>query len=390
MDSQLNIKRVALLVDTSTGWGRNIIRGVDRFARERGSWELDVRPYAQVDYIPLSSRWEGDGVIARVASDHMAADLAATGLPVVNVSSLPLKNYVYPQVIANFRNAGRLAAQHFMDRGFRHFAFCGPGKGPHSVFSLQAGFSDALVENGFFCRYLELPGARVSPEQRQDRIIKWLRDQQFPLALFAWSIDAPREVIGACRYEGIRVPEEVAVACSGSMDELILQVAHPSVSCVVTPETSIGYAAADLLAKKMADRSKAVFSDQTILIEPSHVEVRESSDVLAIDDEGLVKALRFMREHVSAGVSVDQVALHAGMSRRTLEQKMKRLMQRSPADEIRILRLNQAKQLLQSTMLSIPEVSERSGFGTVEHFITFFKKSTGVTPLQYAKKNRIL
>jgi len=389
MDRQSNFKRVALLIDTSTGWGRNIIRGIDRFARERGQWELEVQPYAQLDNIPLPPRWKGDGVIARVASDRMADDLAATGLPVINVSSLPLKNHVYPRVIANFRNAGRLAASHFMERGFRHFAFCGPGKGPHSVFSLQAGFSDVLVENGLVCRYLELPGARVSPKQRQDRIVKWLRGQQFPLALCAWSIDAPRDVIRACRHEGLRVPEEVAVVCSGSMDELILQVAHPSVSCVVTSETSIGYAAAELLSKKMAGCSKTVFSDQTIVIEPSHVEVRESSDVLAIDDEGLVKAVRFMRENVSAGVSVDQVARHAGMSRRTLEQKMKRLMQRSPADEIRLLRLNQAKQLLQSTMLSIPEVAVRSGFGTVEHFITFFRKRTGATPLQYAKKNRV-
>jgi LacI family transcriptional regulator len=387
MARRKTIKRVAILVDTSTGWGRDIIRGIDRYAREVGEWELEVQPYAQVDYMPLPPHWEGDGIIARIAGERMAMELTATGLPVVNVSSIPLQKTQFPRVIANFESAGRLAASHFIERGFCNFAYCGPGEGPHSSFRLQAGYSDALVEKGFFCRFLEMPSKRISPARRQEILLKLVREQDLPLAVFAWSIDAPREIVRACRHGGISVPEEVAVASSASMNELILQVVHPSISCVVTPETSIGYVAAELLSSMMRTKN-FVQKDRTLSIEPSHVEVRESSDVLAVHDPGLVKALRYMRNHAITGISVEDVAQHSGLSRRVLEQKMKHFLQRAPAEEIRLVRLNQAKHLLQSTMLSIPDVAEKSGFGTVEHFIAFFRKTTGMTPLQYAKKNR--
>lgn len=380
-------KRIAVLVDTSTGWGRNIICGVDRFGRESGDWELEVQPYAQVDYMPLPPHWKGDGVIARVAGERMARELIETGLPVVNVSSIPLQGIRFPRVIANFENLGRLAATHFMERGFFNFAYCGPEDGPHSSFLLQTGYADALADKGYSCRVMQMPGKRISPGRRQEMLLKLIREQDRPLAVFAWSIDAPREIISACRQGGISVPEEVAVASSASMDELILQVMYPSISCVVTPETSIGYAAAELLRNIMRARN-FVQPDWTLRIEPSHVEVRESSDVLAVHDPGVVKALSYMKNHAVAGISVEEVARHAGLSRRALEQKMKHFLQRTPAEEIRLIRLNQAKYLLQSTMLSIPDVSEKSGFGTVEHFITYFRKTTGITPLQYAKKNR--
>lgn len=381
-------KRVALLIDTSTGWGRNIIRGVSRYEREAGDWDLTLQPYAQVDYIPLPARWSGDGIIARVAGQKMAAELAGTGLPVVNVSSLELPcGITFPRVIAEFASAGRMAAEHLIERGFVNFAYCAPAGAPDSSGFLHAGYASRLSESGFPCRFLEIPGQSVSLEQRQDRVLEWVLQQERPLAVFAWSIDAPHEIIEACYAGNICIPEEVAVISSASMDELILQVMNPSVSCVVTPESSIGYSAAEMLSRMMAGGRRKK-NPQTLLIPPSHVEVRESSDVLKVSDPALVKALRFMRDFAVQGIRVEEVARQAGLSRRSLEQKMQTVLHRSPAEELRQIRLNHARELLRSTMLPIPDVAERSGFGTVEHFITFFRKASGVTPLQYAKKNR--
>lgn len=381
-------KQVALLIDTSTGWGRNIIRGIDRYAREVGNWDLSLQPYAQTDYIPLPVRWSGDGVIARVAGQKMADELMHSGLPVVNVSNLPLApETTFPKVIADFVNAGRLAAEHFVERGFRKFAYCATANAPNSSFCLQQGYSGFLREKGFPCEFMEIPLKRMTPERRQDFVLEWIRRQDRPLAILAWSIDAPHEIIGACYAGNINIPEEVAILSSASASELILKVMNPAVSCVVAPETSIGYAAAKMLGKLMTRKTRTKNSP-TVLIQPSHVEVRGSSDVLQIGDLSLVKAIRFMNEHSTGRICVDEVASHVGLSRRSLEQKMQRIMKRSPAEEIRQIRLNYARQLLRTTMLSVPDVAERSGFGTVEHFITFFRKAVGVTPLQYAKNNR--
>ena len=379
---------MALLIDTSTGWGRNIIRGVDRYAKEVGNWELSVQPYAQVNHIPLPPNWSGDGVIARIASEKMADDLKKSRIPVVNVSSIELSGFSTPRVIPHFEHIGKLVAEHFIERGFRNFAFCGYLEEQYSSFGQYYGFSSTLKKCGFPCEILRTPRTKPSPAKQQERLLKWLRRQERPLAIFAWSIDAPREIAAACRYGGIPVPEEVAIVSGASPDELILQVENPSISCVATSERSIGYSAAGLL-KRMMDNSKSVARDKTLVIEPSHVEERASSDIMAVQDPELVKALRYIRETVSASIGVDDVARHAGLSRRSLEQKMRKKMQRSPGEEIRLVRLLRAKSLLCSTHLAIPDVAEKSGFGTVEHFITFFRKETGLTPLQYSKTYHI-
>lgn len=380
-------KNVALLIDTATGWGRNIIRGVDRYAREVGDWDISIQPNSQVDCISLPARWKGDGVIARIACDQMAKELKTAHLPVVNISSISLKGCNYPRVISNFPAVGAMAANHFIELGFSHFAFCAPAGPPFTHKLIYDGFVRQLSEAGFGCDELSLPNDRIYTDKQQDAILDWLKKREFPLAVFAWSIDAPHAIIRACHAGGILIPDQVAVVSSASLNELILQVINPAVSCVVTPETTIGYEAAQLLDQLMD--AKKILRDRSVhYVNPTHVEMRASSDVLQVDDPALIKAVRFMQKHASEGIQVDHVAAYAGLSRRALEQKMQRLMRRSPAEELRQIRLQLARECLERSNLSIPDVAERAGFGTVEHFIVFFKKATGLTPLQYAKKNR--
>lgn len=381
-------KKIALLVDTATGWGRNIIRGVDRYAREMGDWDLTLQPYSQVDYIPVPVRWKGDGIIARVGSERMARDLAKTGLPIVNVSSLTLEGYEFPRVISNFRGIGQMAADHFIDQGFTHFGFCAPEDPPAVAQTIYEGFAAQLAAQDFECGRLALAPGRGHPEKQQDAVIDWLDQTPRPMAILAWSIEAPHVVIQACYAAGIAIPDEVAVLSSASLNELILQVMNPAVSCVVTPESTIGHEAARIL-NQMIDDEVPVDATSVTRVDPTHIEIRASSDVLQIDDRIVVKAIRFIQDNATKGIQVQDVARHAGLSRRSLEERMRRYIRRSPAEEIRLLRLNRARELLEGTSLPIPEVAERAGFGTVEHFIVFFKKATGLTPLQYAKRNRL-
>lgn len=380
-------KNILLLIDTATGWGRNIVRGVDRYAREAGDWDLSIQVSSQVDYLPIPPRWKGDGVIARIACEKMAKSLKKANLPTVNISSISLRGCNYPRVISNFPKIGRMAAKHFIERGFLHFAFCAPEGPPYVHQLICEGYVAELANAGFECEILTLPQTPVYTARQQDALAGWLRKRTFPLAVFAWSVEAPQAIIRACHAAGILLPDEIAVVSSASLNELILQVINPAVSCVVTPETSIGYEAASLL-DGLINRNEISRDASVRYVDPTHVEIRASSDVLQIGDASVVKAMRFMQKHAAEGIQVADVAAHAGLSRRALEQKMQRLMRRSPAEELRQIRLQIARECLERSSLSIPEVAERAGFGTVEHFIVFFKKATGLTPLQYAKKNR--
>ena len=116
---------VAVLVDTSTGWGRRLIRGVIRYSDKHGPWHLTVQPCGQADYLPLPHGWAGHGVIARIGSLRMVRALTATRLPVINVSAIDLPDNPFPQIITDYHEQANLAVQHFRDRGFCHFAYSG-------------------------------------------------------------------------------------------------------------------------------------------------------------------------------------------------------------------------------------------------------------------------
>jgi len=383
-------KRIGILIDTATGWGRNIIRGINGYACEAGNWDLLARHYLQTDYIELPPQWNCQGVIARIASPRMAGELAKTGLPVVNVSSLPLDPDPFPRVLVNFNLSGRLAAEHLLDLGFSSFAFCAPAGAPSASKELYAGYQSALEENGFVPhQHSWRQGKSATPSRNAGRMLEWLRKQTFPLAILTWSVETPHDIVEACHLGGIAIPEEVAIISNASADELLLQIGSPPVSCVDSPETAVGYTAAELLNRMMTTGDPEPFAGKRILIDPSHVAARESTDILQLKDPGLVKAIRYIRENALGGITVGDVAKHTGLSRRSLEQKMRSQMHRSPAEEIRLIRLNRAKDLLRNSLLPVADVAESAGFGTVEHFITSFRKTVGLTPLQYARKHRL-
>ena len=61
--------RVALLVDTSTSWGRRIIAGVHHYIRGTGGWQVFVEARGLEESLEVPCGWESDGVIARVSSE---------------------------------------------------------------------------------------------------------------------------------------------------------------------------------------------------------------------------------------------------------------------------------------------------------------------------------
>ena len=82
--------RIAVLVDTSTSWGRRLVTGINNYTRKHGPWQLFVEARGLEERIRVPHGWRGEGIIARVGSEAMARDLRAHRLPVVNVSGITL------------------------------------------------------------------------------------------------------------------------------------------------------------------------------------------------------------------------------------------------------------------------------------------------------------
>jgi LacI family transcriptional regulator len=103
----------------------------------------------------------------------------------------------------------------------------------------------------------------------------------------------------------------------------------------------------------------------------------------------VVKALSFLRQNPAVQLRVEEVARHAGISRRVLERRFVELLNRTPADEIRRVHLERARQLLVETDMPLSQVAEMAGFASQAYFSDLFRRQLGVTPNQYRRKNRV-
>lgn len=368
-----------MLVDSSTMWGRGVIRGIHQYSNKQGGWHLFAEPRGVEQRRWLPKGWKGDGVIARVGFPELAAQLCGMRLPVVNVSGISLPKIRFPRVAADQDAAAAMAARHLLERGFRNYAYFSP-LGIEYVAAHHAAFAGALAKAGCHCAVHKVPpnlGAEPDWNLDTKRIARWLAGLPKPLAVFAWNASSAREILYACAHAGLAVPNDVAVL-SGSDDELFCQIAPVPLSAIQLPTEKIGYHAAATLDAMI--RNPHGERPENVVIPPMGICERQSTDTLAVEDDSMAKALGFIRSDPGRPIHVDDVARHAGLCRRSLEQRFRRFLGCSPATEIRRVRIAYAIELLRLSNLPIATIAERAGFRSGEYMCSVFRSQFGTTP----------
>ena len=180
-----SVPRVAILVDTSTTWGRNILAGVIAYTRTHGRWQIFVEARGMEEHLELPVGWHGDGVIARVGSDRMARELRAKRLPVVNVSGIELHGVRFTRVTTDLVASARLAAEHFLQRGFRHFAYFSLVGLGYVATHQEAFVTSVQAGGGDFASFAVKPQAGAEPDWRLDlaKVGEWVKGLPTPVAI---------------------------------------------------------------------------------------------------------------------------------------------------------------------------------------------------------------
>ena len=379
--------KVALLIETSNAYARGLLGGIQAYIREHRPWSVYLDEQSRGDQPPRwLKKWKGDGVIARIENPAIAKAIAALGVPAVDLSAGRLLPEV-PMLEIDEAAVGRMAAEHFLERGFRHFAWCGDNRFVWSKLRGDA-YAAALAEAGHEVATWQAPAGVPADDEDAglEAIGRWLLELPRPVAVFTCYDIRGREVLDACRRFSIPVPDEVAVLGIDN-DELLCNLAFPPLSSIVPNARRTGYEAAARLERLMAGETDASTSDAT-LIPPTGIVTRQSTDVLAVEDRNVARAVRYIREHACEGICVDDVVGHAALSRRLLETRFKKLLGRSPHDEITRVQLRRVKELLAETDLPLAEIADRTGFRYVEYLSAVFKNKTGVPPGQYRSQHR--
>ncbi len=380
------MRKVALLIETSNRYGRDLLYGVRDWLETGERWA--IRFTEQVRLAPLPSwlgGWQGDGIIARVDSPAIAAALRRTGRPVVDVSAERSVSE-FPRVSVDNAAVARLAAEHLLAKGFRHFAYCGEAQ---FLWAQQRGreFRRLLAAAGRGCAVFEpAPGAARRPGSDAEirAMVAWLARQPRPLGVLACYDGRAQQVLEACQLGGWAVPDEIAVVGVDN-DEVRCELCQPPLSSVQPNARRTGYEAAAMLARMMRGERLA---SQTQEVEPVRVVERQSTDVVAVADVRVAAALRFIREHVGEGIDVGDVLRAVPMSRTLLERKFKAVLGHSPHRQIVRQRIERARHLLAESEASIAVVAELAGFNDASYLSVAFRRETGESPRSFRRRHR--
>lgn len=376
--------KIALLVETSREYGRGILRGVIRYQHEHEPWSIYFKPQGLgAPPPPWLTSWRGDGILARISDRRMADALAATSVPVVDLrNALPDLNR--PTVAISNESVVRIAVDHFIEQGFRHFAFCGTPKGENRNQDDRCDMFEARVRaHGFVCHtYVHPVPAPRSWDAEQRHIARWLRSLPTPIAVMTCHDDRGQQVIDACLRAALKVPDEVAILGVDN-DPFLCNLSTPQLSSIDVYPERIGYEAAALLHRLMRGGRPP---RKPILCEPRGLVIRRSTDVSAVGDPLVAQICRRIRDQAAKPVSIEQILDGVPASRSAIFRRFKVELGRSPKKELTRVRLERAKALLTNSSLTVEEVARQTFQTDAKHFIAVFRRAAGVTPMDYRRQ----
>jgi LacI family transcriptional regulator len=331
----------------------------------------------------MPSGWKGDGVIARVNSRRMLRTLQAARLPVVNVSATDLPSNRFPQVTTDYHESAILAFHHFRDRGLQRFGYSGL---PQTGFGRRHrdAFLEVTKEAGFSCDAYEPPraAARAGHQALLNHKFAWLQSLPKPVGIFTWATTPGRELLEACRLANLSVPYEIAVL-GGADDELLCDASWPPLSSINVPAEQIGHEAGRILDRIMRGGKPPA---QPVLLSPTGVVSRRSTDTLAIDDPDVAQALTIIRSNACKPIQITDILRVVPVSRSSIERKFRQALGRSPTEEIRRLRMAKAKSLLAETSMPMQKIADACGFATYNYLTRVFTSENGMTPREFRSR----
>lgn len=372
------VPRVMLLLESSRSSGRSLLRGVARYARHHGPWAFYWEARGLQESLPHLRTLDADGIILRDVD--RVPEVRALNLPAIVVEHSHSGIPGLVNVIVDSESVGRLAADHLLQCGFRHFAFCGFVEKPWSRVRGES-FQRILGAQGHDVSFFAPDRGATARKRERVMLSRWLASLPRPVGVLACNDDRAEHVIEACKMAGLRVPDEVAVVGVDD-DDLVCGLSDPPLSSVALNFERAGYESARALDRLMSGKPPQA---DRIIVQATHLVARQSTDVLMTEDPVVAKALRFIRTHAGAGLRVADVAQAAGASRRALEKRFRDALNRTVLDEIRQLRTDRIARLLVETNLSVARIAEDLGFDNAQHVARYFRKFKHTTPLAYRR-----
>lgn len=375
---------VALLIETSRAYGRNLCLGVAEYARSHGEWNFLIEERDLRGGLPdWLSNWKVDGILCRISDPALGDFLASAPCPVIDLYG-QIRHPKIPFLDTDAAAVAEMAARFFVNAAFTRFAFCGfPGLwfSDDRCLAFRRAVKRYGADVAEYAPPLNWQSVDVARREAlhpsgSPELEKWVTALPAGTAILACNDIRAQQLLKVAARAGRRVPEDLAVIGVDD-DEVLCELTNPRLTSIRPDTRALGYTGAHWLHQLMQGRPPAHAS---LLVPPLQITERASTDAIASDDAVFVSALRYIRDRAHEKIDASSVVRHAGLSRSSIESRFKKTLGRSVKDEITRARVARSLVLLRETPMTLQQVAEACGFATASHFSRIFKESQDVTP----------
>ncbi len=381
--------KIILLTDFGEEYGTSLLKGITKYSHKYGPWVFCRMPgyYREKNgvegILKWAKDWDANGIIGQFYSDSHVEKLMDAGIAVV-AQDFKERQKNIPNITGDYLNTGRMGAEYFLRKGFKNFAFYGFKNIVWSRERLQ-GFEARVNEEGYEVHQFE-HNRRFKYRElwyyKPSALSKWLKSLPKPIALMACDDNQGMHITEACRVSNIRIPEDVAVLGVDN-DEMLCNLSDPPLSSVALDIEKGGYEAARLMQTMIQTKNQEFYD---IVVEPTQVVTRNSTDIYAAKDKYIGMALKFIHNNVDKNMKVSDVLTQVPLSRRSLEIRFQKVTGLPVYEYIFNLRIERFTQKLLETDNSIFEIAVDLGLNDSKNIAQQFKQIKGCTPTEYRRK----
>ncbi|MDI3319822.1 AraC family transcriptional regulator [Pinibacter soli] len=380
-----NKLKVAVLLDVARAYDRDILAGIANFNKIHNKFVFFffspkyVQSGLQENAIARVIDWKPDGVLTRELDEFKL--LLNLNVPLI---IFPHTNLYKDKINSwgNNKGLGKTAADYFIAKGYKHYAFLGFKDFQWSVERLE-GYSEELGKAGYDVNTFIFDNTKLLWEHLPAKLTEWVGTLQRPCAILAVTDELNMHLLNAINQTESKVPDDFSILGVDN-DEMLCDMASPTLSSIDQNAKQTGFEAASALSRWMELGEKP---SDNIISEPGRVITRGSTSALAIDDEQVRAALHYITNAApSRDISVDDVVGVTTLSRRILEKRFQSLIKSSVLEEIKKVRIRRIKFLLENSELTIQQIADELNFRNFDNISRYFKQYTGMNPKDYRNR----
>ena len=384
--------RVLMMTDFTESYGNKLLQGIIKYSHEHSPWVVGKIPLSFRDgnqlktAADIADHWKADAIIGQFRSFEDIRPFQERGIIPVAQDYLQ----TFPGIInitGDYLEAGRMAARYFMERGLRHFAYYGLNGVVWSD-RRRDGFMEVAARDASAplrkSDIREIKNLKTSWWYNTEKLIHWLRSLPKPVGIYCCDDNKAYNIIEACaqsQQTGLRIPEDILLLGTDN-DETVCQLCMPQLSSVALDVEIAGYQVAALIEYLLnlppKERSKH-YSD--IIVRPTHIVTRHSTDALVNDNPYISKILRYIENNIGKSLRVEDLVALVPMSRRTLEETFSKSMGTSIYRYIIQTRVSRFQKLILGG-LSPSQAAMELGL-EYKSLSREFKRQTGLSPKEF-------